>query len=128
MSEVRRVVRDGLWDNNVVFAQMLGMCPTLATTGSATNGLGMGLDFREIKNLLREALSTLDHACLNDLPPFAACNPTAENIARHARELLEDQAAYRRQKEDLAAAVSLLGPPGAHRRTADMVFRLLGMA
>ncbi|GAB1459698.1 electron transport complex subunit E [Thauera sp.] len=43
MSEVRRVVRDGLWDNNVVFAQMLGMCPTLATTGSATNGLGMGL-------------------------------------------------------------------------------------
>ncbi len=42
MSEVRRVVRDGLWDNNVVFAQMLGMCPTLATTGSATNGLGIG--------------------------------------------------------------------------------------
>ena len=40
---MRRVVRDGLWDNNVVFAQMLGMCPTLATTGSATNGLGMGL-------------------------------------------------------------------------------------
>ena len=37
MSEVRRVVRDGLWDNNVVFAQMLGMCPTLATTGSANS-------------------------------------------------------------------------------------------
>lgn len=43
MSDVRRVIRDGLWDNNVVFAQLLGMCPTLATTGSATNGLGMGL-------------------------------------------------------------------------------------
>lgn len=43
MSEVRRVVRDGLWDNNVVFAQMLALCPTLAVTGTATNGLGMGL-------------------------------------------------------------------------------------
>ncbi|MDR3641153.1 MAG: 6-carboxytetrahydropterin synthase QueD [Humidesulfovibrio sp.] len=45
--------------------------------------LGMGLDFREIKTLVREALSTLDHACLNDLAPFAGQNPTAENIARH---------------------------------------------
>jgi len=38
-----RITRDGLWDNNVVFAQMLALCPTLAVTGSATNGLGMGL-------------------------------------------------------------------------------------
>ena len=38
-----RIARDGLWDNNVVFAQMLALCPTLAVTGSATNGLGMGL-------------------------------------------------------------------------------------
>jgi len=44
--------------------------------------LGMGLDFREIKNLVREALATLDHAFLNDLEPFADQNPTAENIAR----------------------------------------------
>jgi Na+-translocating ferredoxin:NAD+ oxidoreductase subunit E len=38
-----RIAKDGLWDNNVVFAQMLALCPTLAVTGSATNGLGMGL-------------------------------------------------------------------------------------
>ncbi len=38
-----RIARDGLWDNNVVFAQMLALCPTLAVTGTATNGLGMGL-------------------------------------------------------------------------------------
>ncbi|MGC3962829.1 MAG: electron transport complex subunit E [Rhodocyclaceae bacterium] len=40
---IRTVVRDGLWDNNIVLAQMLGMCPTMAVTTSATNGLGMGL-------------------------------------------------------------------------------------
>ncbi|PWV58611.1 electron transport complex subunit E [Plasticicumulans acidivorans] len=37
------LVRDGLWDKNVVFSQLLAMCPTLAVTTSATNGLGMGL-------------------------------------------------------------------------------------
>ena len=38
-----RITRDGLWDNNIVLAQILGMCPTMAVTSSATNGLGMGL-------------------------------------------------------------------------------------
>jgi electron transport complex protein RnfE len=38
-----RIVKDGMWDNNVVFAQMLALCPALAVTGTATNGLGMGL-------------------------------------------------------------------------------------
>lgn len=38
-----RIARDGLWDNNVVLAQLLALCPLLAVTGTATNGLGMGL-------------------------------------------------------------------------------------
>ena len=41
--DYRRIWRDGLWDNNVVFAQLLALCPLLAVTGTATNGLGMGL-------------------------------------------------------------------------------------
>jgi electron transport complex protein RnfE len=41
--DYRRIVRDGLWDNNVVFAQLLALCPLLAVTGTATNGLGMGI-------------------------------------------------------------------------------------
>ncbi len=39
----REIVRNGLWDQNIVFSQMLGMCPTMAVTTSGTNGLGMGL-------------------------------------------------------------------------------------
>jgi electron transport complex protein RnfE len=39
----KTIVRDGLWDNNGVFAMLLGMCPTMAMTTSATNGLGMGI-------------------------------------------------------------------------------------
>ena len=37
------IIRDGLWGKNVVFVQMLAMCPVMAVTGSATNALGMGL-------------------------------------------------------------------------------------
>jgi len=33
----------GLWRQNPVFRQLLGMCPTLAVTNSAINGLSMGL-------------------------------------------------------------------------------------
>jgi len=33
----------GLWKENAVFKLMLGMCPVLAVTTSAENGLGMGL-------------------------------------------------------------------------------------
>ncbi|NJL29686.1 MAG: electron transport complex subunit RsxE [Thermoanaerobaculia bacterium] len=32
----------GLWRENPVFVQVLGMCPTLAVTNSAINGLAMG--------------------------------------------------------------------------------------
>lgn len=35
--------RQGVWDNNIVFSQRLALCPLLAVTGTATNGLGMGL-------------------------------------------------------------------------------------
>ena len=41
--DYKAIARDGLWDNNVVFAQLLALCPLLAVTGTATNGLGMGL-------------------------------------------------------------------------------------
>lgn len=33
----------GLWKENPVFVQVLGMCPTLAVTNTAMNGLAMGL-------------------------------------------------------------------------------------
>ena len=33
----------GLWRENPIFRLLLGMCPTLAVTTSAINGLAMGL-------------------------------------------------------------------------------------
>jgi electron transport complex protein RnfE len=42
-NDYKRIVKDGLWDNNGAFSMLLGMCPCMAMTTSATNGLGMGL-------------------------------------------------------------------------------------
>ncbi|SHO56787.1 electron transport complex subunit E [Vibrio quintilis] len=37
------IIQDGLWHNNIVLKQSLALCPLLAVTSSATNGLGLGL-------------------------------------------------------------------------------------
>ncbi|MFA6859643.1 MAG: Rnf-Nqr domain containing protein, partial [Bacteroidales bacterium] len=37
------LITDGFIKNNPTFVLLLGMCPTLATTTSAVNGLSMGL-------------------------------------------------------------------------------------
>ena len=42
MNTPRELMADGLWRNNVVFTQMLSLCPSLAVTSGATQGLGMG--------------------------------------------------------------------------------------
>ncbi|MEJ2395323.1 MAG: electron transport complex subunit E [Candidatus Thiodiazotropha sp.] len=42
-NDYKRIAKDGIWDNNIVFAQALALCPLLAVTGTASNGLGMGL-------------------------------------------------------------------------------------
>jgi len=36
------ILADGLWHNNTIFTQLLGMCPLLGVTTSAENGFWMG--------------------------------------------------------------------------------------
>ena len=42
-AEQNKIIKDGLWSNNVALVQLLGLCPLLAVTGSFINGLGLGL-------------------------------------------------------------------------------------
>ncbi|MCF6234847.1 MAG: electron transport complex subunit E [Gammaproteobacteria bacterium] len=39
----RKITQDGLWNNNIALVQLLGLCPLLAVTSTAINGLGLGL-------------------------------------------------------------------------------------
>ncbi len=38
-----KIVKNGIFDENPTFVQVIGMCPTLAVTTSVENGIGMGL-------------------------------------------------------------------------------------
>lgn len=61
----RKIARDGLWDNNVVLSQNLALCPLLAVTGTATNGLGMGL----ATMVVMIASNALVSVCRHLIPP-----------------------------------------------------------
>jgi electron transport complex protein RnfE len=39
----KEIVHDGLWNNNQALVALLGLCPLLAVTSTAINGLGLGL-------------------------------------------------------------------------------------
>ncbi|MCL2618565.1 MAG: electron transport complex subunit E [Defluviitaleaceae bacterium] len=43
MTSVSRIFKNGIVENNPLFVQALGLCPALAVTTSASNGLGMGI-------------------------------------------------------------------------------------
>ena len=43
MQEQNKIIKAGLWSNNVALVQLLGLCPLLAVTSTFINGLGLGL-------------------------------------------------------------------------------------
>ncbi|WP_145526161.1 electron transport complex subunit E [Yersinia rohdei] len=43
MSEAKDLITQGLWKNNSALVQLLGLCPLLAVSSTATNALGLGL-------------------------------------------------------------------------------------
>ncbi|MFC5301598.1 electron transport complex subunit E [Azospira restricta] len=55
------IVRNGLWEQNVVFAQLLAMCPSMAVTSSGTNGLGMGLATTAVLVVANVLVSAIRH-------------------------------------------------------------------
>ncbi len=50
-------------------------------SASRLDEIGMGLDFKWIKQATNKLVERLDHQNLNELPVFDQQNPTAENIA-----------------------------------------------
>jgi 6-pyruvoyltetrahydropterin/6-carboxytetrahydropterin synthase len=51
--------------------------------GEQLNRIGLLVDFVELKRVVREVISYLDHQFINDLEPFTRINPSAENMAKY---------------------------------------------
>ncbi|MBI5789318.1 MAG: 6-carboxytetrahydropterin synthase QueD [Candidatus Schekmanbacteria bacterium] len=57
------------------------------------NDIGLAIDFKTLKQALKNHLGQLDHTYLNQLPPFTEQNPSSENIAcRLYQQLSRDSA------------------------------------
>jgi len=57
----------GLWDENPVFRQLLGMCPTLAVTNAVINGIAMGLATTFVLLLSTLAVSSIKKVIPNQV-------------------------------------------------------------
>ncbi len=59
MSNLGKIFKNGIIDENPTFVQVIGMCPTLAVTSSAVNGIGMGLSTAVVLACSNLAISLL---------------------------------------------------------------------
>ncbi|BAU22781.1 6-pyruvoyl tetrahydrobiopterin synthase [Caldimicrobium thiodismutans] len=63
----------------------------LVVEGEKLNEIDILLDFKDIKKILKEVLSELDHRLINELPYFQEKNPSSENIARYIFDRVKDK-------------------------------------
>ena len=51
--------------------------------GEELDRAGLLLDFKDLKDVMRDTVDRLDHQMINDVEPFTALNPSAENLAKY---------------------------------------------
>lgn len=61
MSNYRQHISYGLWESNIALVQLLGLCPVMAVTTTATNGLGMGIATMAVLMLSNLLVASLRH-------------------------------------------------------------------
>ena len=54
--------------------------------GKDLDKAGLLLDFKDLKEVMKSVIERLDHQMLNEVEPFTALNPSAENLARYFYE------------------------------------------
>ena len=52
-------------------------------TGKELDKAGLLLDFKDLREVMRQVIDRLDHQMLNDIEPFKDLNPSAENLAKY---------------------------------------------
>lgn len=57
------------------------------------NQIGIALDFKDLKKMVKALIERFDHQDLNTVAPFTDINPTAETLSQYFFEELERQIA-----------------------------------
>ena len=61
IANAKKIIVDGLWKNNPGLVQLLGLCPLMAVTNNAINGLGLGMATIIALVASNVAISTVRH-------------------------------------------------------------------
>jgi len=88
-TEASEIFSNGLWKNNQALVALLGLCPLLAVTNTAINGLGLGLATLAVIVASNVSVSLIRHLVRPEirLPVFVliiACFVTAIELIMHA--------------------------------------------
>jgi 6-pyruvoyltetrahydropterin/6-carboxytetrahydropterin synthase len=51
--------------------------------GKELDKAGLLVDFKDLKEVMKQVIDRLDHQMLNEIEPFVSLNPSAENIAKY---------------------------------------------
>jgi len=75
--------------------------------------LGIAIDYKILKQELKDAVSGWDHYHLNDIPPFDTINPSSENVAR----VMFEEMAHRLNDENTRISRIVIGETCSTRVT-----------
>jgi len=89
MSEAKNIINQGLWTNNQALVALLGLCPLLAVSSTAINGLGLGVATMATLILTNTIVSLIRHWIRSEIriPMFViiiACVVTAIELLMSA--------------------------------------------
>jgi 6-pyruvoyltetrahydropterin/6-carboxytetrahydropterin synthase len=59
--------------------------------GKELDKAGLLLDFKELREVMKQTIERLDHKMINDLEPFTVLNPSAENLAKYFYDQANDK-------------------------------------
>lgn len=76
----------------------------LTLRGPKLDHIGLLYDFVHLKAILNEISERLDHQFMNDLAPFDAINPSAENLAQYFYQETERRLAEQRPENGVRIA------------------------
>ena len=80
--------------------------------GEELDRLGMLIDFKAVRGVLKGILDSLDHQYLNELPAFSeGKNPTAEHLAEYIYGELENSGLLQNNPNAVLAAVTVWESP-----------------
>jgi 6-pyruvoyltetrahydropterin/6-carboxytetrahydropterin synthase len=51
--------------------------------GKELDKAGLLVDFKDLRDVMKQVIDRLDHQMINEVAPFTTLNPSAENLARY---------------------------------------------